>query len=507
MSGFEAVDWQARTGPYRGLHSPPGGLALSLGYLLVSLAGIAVYPSLSETGKMIDYLVVSFAPVPAIMVGLSRTPAGNRRPFWFLLAALVSFNAGNVAWYWYVFAMDLPTGDGTIASVFAALAQIFMFCGAIAIVVRRGRNDVGGLIDSTIMSMVVGGVIWDFVLLPQMDSVDAPALTQIATCVMVFMLTGILGCLVRLLLTAREFIPALWFLVAAMAFSLTGVITVALVVEPGTAERPAFTDMVYLAGYTAVGLCALARSVVRLLGPGRAPKDELSVGRLVFLGLSLAALPAVGGARELLGQPVDATLLAVGTAAVTPLVMARIWRVWSERMRVLRYQASHDTVTGLPNRPEFVNRLTDALRTGRRLVVVFCEVDEFKEISDRFGHAGADELVRGVAERLRGCVRETDTVSRFGGDQFVMLWLDGDTDDAGKLSRRVEKAFREPFRVAGEPVVMGANLGVVCDNRGEADDLVRRADAAMYVAKQERRVVPGARTRAAFADDTTDRRR
>lgn len=496
VSVFDGVDWEARPiGRYRGLHAVPGGLGLSLAYLLLCVAGTAVYPYLSDVHKMIDYLVLSFTTVPAVMIGLNRTPASSRKPFWFLLAAMVSFNAGNVAWYWYVFAMRLPTGDGTIASIFAALGQVFMFAGAITIVARRGRDDVGGMIDSTIMSMAVGGVIWNFLLLPHLRDVGSPQMSQITTCVTVFMLTGIFGCLTRLLLTAREFIPALWFLVAAMGFSLVGVVTVSLVVIPGSNGRPAYTDMIYLVAYTAVGLCSLARSVVRLLQPGPAPKDDLSKGRLAFLGLALCAMPAVGGASELLGQDVDTALLAITTAAVTPLVMLRIWRVWSERVRVLRHQASVDPVTNLPNRNEFANRLDASLEGARPLVVLFCDLDGFKAVNDRYGHAGGDQLLVEVAERLRTCVREGDTVSRFGGDEFVILCVDTERYDATEVCRRIEKAFREPFGVDGEPVMIGASIGMVCNDRAEdGKQLIQRADAAMYTAKQERRETPGVRT-------------
>jgi diguanylate cyclase (GGDEF)-like protein len=290
----------------------------------------------------------------------------------------------------------------------------------------------------------------------------------------------------------------LWLLVGAMAFSLSGVVTVSLVVDPGTSERPAYTDMIYLAGYTAVGLCGLAGSIVRLLQPGPAPKDDLSKGRLAFLGFALCALPAVGAASEFFGQHVDAALLAVGTAAVTPLVMMRIWRVWSERIRALRYQASHDPVTTLPNRHEFATRLTTSLGSGRSLVVLFCDLDGFKAVNDRFGHAGGDQLLVEVGERLRGCVREDDTVSRFGGDEFVILCVDADRDDASELCRRVERAFRDPFHIDGESVMMGASIGIVCDDVAEdGERLIRRADAAMYAAKQERCETPGVRTVAA----------
>jgi diguanylate cyclase (GGDEF)-like protein len=103
-----------------------------------------------------------------------------------------------------------------------------------------------------------------------------------------------------------------------------------------------------------------------------------------------------------------------------------------------------------------------------------------------------------VAKRLSSCVRETDTVSRFGGDEFLILCVDADGDDALELSRRIETVFREPFLVDGQPVMMGASIGIVCDNGAtDSQQLIHRADTAMYAAKQERRDTPGVRAVAA----------
>jgi diguanylate cyclase (GGDEF)-like protein len=502
VRALDAVDWDRRTvGPYRGLHAAPGPLGLSAAYLLMSLAGIAAYPFLSGIGRMIDFLALSFATQAAAAFGLIRTPAGNRKAPWLLLAALTFFNVGNVAWYWYAFALGRGTGDGTIASLLAAIGQIFMFCAAITIVAQRGRNDIGGMIDSTIMSMAAGGLVWDFVLLPILQSNNSQQMARIATCVAVFMLTGILGCLTRLLLTAKEFLPALWLLVCAMGFSLSGVVLVALVVPPGTVGRPAYTDMIYLAGYTAVGLCALAVSVVPLLQPGPAPKDNLSNGRLAFLGFALCAMPVVGGAHRLFSEHVDGVLIAASAVLVTPLVMVRIWRVSAERARVeqaVRYEATHDPVTNLPNRHEFANRLNATLGSGRPLTVLFCDLDGFKAVNDRFGHAGGDQILIEVTERLRSCIREGDTLSRFGGDEFLILAAGAESHDASELCLRIDRVFRGPFYIDGEPVRIGASIGTVCDDgTGDGEELIHRADAAMYAAKQERREAPCVRAVAA----------
>jgi diguanylate cyclase (GGDEF)-like protein len=226
----------------------------------------------------------------------------------------------------------------------------------------------------------------------------------------------------------------------------------------------------------------------------------------VFLGLSLAAIPIVGGGRRLFGGDVDGLLLGFGGAAVTSLVMVRVGRLAAERTeaeRPLLHQANHDSLTGLPNRREFVAQLTAELdrpyvtRTGP--VVLFCDLDGFKGINDRFGHVAGDELLIEVAGRLRRCVRESDVVSRFGGDEFLILCREATAADAAQLSDRISEALSMPTILDGEPVVIGASIGVVvADAEANAERLIHRADALMYAAKQERRrEVPGVRTVAA----------
>ncbi len=399
-------------------------------YLSAVVGITAVYPLLSEAERMVAFLAVSFSTVPCVLIGLRRTAAGARGPWWLLLTALVILNADNVCWYWYVYFQGRPTADGTISGVFAALGQVFVFAGASAVV--------------------------------------------------------------------REFIPALWWLVAALVCSLGGIITVSLLLDPATGARPGWTDMIYLGAYGALGLCGLDRSAVALLRPGPQPVDDLTVGRLAFLGLALAALPIVGGLRQLFGYGVDGPLIAVGAAIVTPLVMLRIGRLSAERSWaewMLRHRASHDALTGLANRREFTDRLAARLADGRPFLVLFCDLDGFKQVNDRFGHAGGDRLLVEVAARLRRCVHEGDLVSRFGGDEFMILCGDCDAVD---LCARVERALAEPIHLDGEPTRVGASIGTVTgESAADVRELIHRADAAMYAAKQGRRDAPGVRAVAA----------
>lgn len=158
----------------------------------------------------------------------------------------------------------------------------------------------------------------------------------------------------------------------------------------------------------------------------------------------------------------------------------------------LVHQTTHDALTMLPNRQHFYDELQRARARGddAGIAVVFIDIDTFKQVNDAFGHDCGDELLVAVARRLRGAVRPSDVVARFGGDEFLVLANGLDAGrDAAQLAWRLVNALRAPFSVAGEEVAVTASFGVAySDDPTEPDeDLVRKADAAMYSAKQRGR--------------------
>jgi diguanylate cyclase (GGDEF)-like protein/PAS domain S-box-containing protein len=158
------------------------------------------------------------------------------------------------------------------------------------------------------------------------------------------------------------------------------------------------------------------------------------------------------------------------------------------------HEATHDALTGLPNRRAFYAILEAALpradRQGSSLVLMFIDLDGFKAINDGMGHAAGDELLKGVAQRMKEAVRRSDTVARLGGDEFVLLAESVGQAEAGGaelLAEKVLEAVAEP--VAGPRGLMqvGASIGVACRMPGSglgADALVSLADQAMYAAKR-----------------------
>jgi diguanylate cyclase (GGDEF)-like protein/PAS domain S-box-containing protein len=156
--------------------------------------------------------------------------------------------------------------------------------------------------------------------------------------------------------------------------------------------------------------------------------------------------------------------------------------------QVLQHQAFHDTLTKLPNRALFSDRLEHALlradRQGNSVAVLFVDLDNFKLVNDSFGHAQGDALLVTVAERLQGCLRSADTGARLGGDEFTVLLEDvsGETE-ALSVAERIAAALRTPWVLQGHEIVVSASIGVAIGPTGPGQDLLREADLAMYRAK------------------------
>lgn len=155
-----------------------------------------------------------------------------------------------------------------------------------------------------------------------------------------------------------------------------------------------------------------------------------------------------------------------------------------------RYLARHDVLTGLPNRAmlrEIVQKaIFNASRTKQLVAIMFVDLDGFKPVNDQYGHAVGDQLLTAVAERLRSGVRQSDTVARVGGDEFVALATGIDNrDGATGLARKLLDSLAAPFAVLGKRLVIGASVGIAMfpSDGADGDTLINNADQAMYRAK------------------------
>src|SRR5207253_2633039 len=163
----------------------------------------------------------------------------------------------------------------------------------------------------------------------------------------------------------------------------------------------------------------------------------------------------------------------------------------TERMKLeeqLTHQAFHDSLTGLPNRALFRDRLDQALarakRSGELVAVLLADLDGFKQVNDTLGHDAGDQLLQEVGRRFKHVVRDSDTVARFGGDEFALLLEYVTEREVLALAERLLDGVGRPVVIAGREVSLGASIGVVLDSgSGQSEELVRDADVAMYSAK------------------------
>jgi diguanylate cyclase (GGDEF)-like protein len=160
----------------------------------------------------------------------------------------------------------------------------------------------------------------------------------------------------------------------------------------------------------------------------------------------------------------------------------------------LALRADRDFLTGLPNRAVLTDRLAQSItlaqRHGKRVALMYLDFDNFKDINDSLGHSVGDLLLQSAAKRLRGCVRQSDTVSRQGGDEFIVLLSEIEAaNDAALAAAKLVKVMAEPHLIGEHRLNVTMSVGIVVypDDGDDADAILTKADLAMYHAKRHGR--------------------
>jgi diguanylate cyclase (GGDEF)-like protein len=207
--------------------------------------------------------------------------------------------------------------------------------------------------------------------------------------------------------------------------------------------------------------------------------------------LRLRALSS--GAKDFIAKPFELNELI--SRIHNMLEVRLLYKALAKSVRDMETIALHDELTGLPNRRLLLDRMHQAgmvsARFGNHVAVMFLDLDQFKQVNDRFGHEAGDLLLRQVAARMQACLREGDSVSRMGGDEFVLLLealslhrLEA-AAQAQRVAHKVLVALEQPYNLLGLTLNSTASIGVVLfsDNTMDSDALLKMADSAMYCAK------------------------
>ncbi|MFZ0130291.1 MAG: EAL domain-containing protein [Candidatus Dormiibacterota bacterium] len=245
----------------------------------------------------------------------------------------------------------------------------------------------------------------------------------------------------------------------------------------------------WVVGLLCLGIAALYALCFRRQAVAAFGTTSIRTGLWVpIVPVALACLAAVAFRSEQ-RQVTDALLLVM--AALIGLTLSRMYLALYMNLglgHALAHQASHDSLTGLPNRTLLRRRLEHELEAretaGRSLTLMMLDLDGFKEVNDTFGHSIGDQVLVQVGRRIVSCVREVDVVARLGGDEFAILLAAGPGDQVAVLARRVLAALELPLALKSTTVAVAASLGIATAAQGEtADEILRNADLAMYAAK------------------------
>jgi len=484
-------------------------LALVAATLLFQLLWLALHwglPAEAIWYADLSYLAVICSSLFLSLQTFLRAPKEHRATAGFLAGALLALSLGESLWVYF----DLFTNVSPDASIADLCYYVFYALSGVALLRQanwslRSGKAAGALLDSVIIVGVVGLYAWRVFLAQIVLDSSQPLLTRLVslsyplldlsllvlilivlggkrmTSFLALYLTGValyIGADLnyaflnsRQAYTAGTWLDALWT-VGTVALALGGALPLApsLQRSQGQWDLPAFFQrglvvLPYLAGLASAALLILCVQRPSLATPG------VVWGTVLLFGIVML--------RQALALRENTLLTQALMASTEHLEQSRI---------LLTHQAFHDVLTGLPNRALLQDRLKQALtgRLSQHLSVLCIDLDGFKSVNDRLGHAAGDALLIEASRRMKETLREGDTLARMGGDEFTVILCSLDEPQNAELvAGRLLRSLERPFEVEGEQVSVTASVGIsMADwNERDAELLQRRADLALYQAK------------------------
>jgi diguanylate cyclase (GGDEF)-like protein len=471
-------------------------------YGLLGLLGVGVYFLLATQYQQdLGYDLYGLGAVVAILVGLRVHRPANRAA-WYALALGVALQAaGDLT------LSLLGAGSGTepfpsVADAMYLGGYIALAAGLVQLAGRDRKPDArAAWVDALIVAGAATVVAWTLVFDPYLSDPTLSPLGLAVSLAYPFADLLLLAVITHLLLVSRRAHVSLALLALAFGANLLGDIWFIFLSIDGTYQVGQLVDAGWLIGYLALGAAAL-HPAMALAGERSVEPPALRDGmprlRIALLACGAVAAPATAFGASLRGATLDVPSVLLGSAGLYLLVIYRVVLSLREqrdltlegaRLAVaLQYHASHDPLTRLENRSAFVEQLERALerrsRTGTVVTILYIDLDRLKAVNDLLGHAAGDAVLAAVGLRLRSGIRSATSVGRLGGDEFAVL-LDGEDEDAARsIAGRINGLLAPPLVVEGNPCFVTASVGMAAATDGErADQLLRRADQAMYQAK------------------------
>ena len=478
-----------------------GGCVLALAYVYLPFPVLRI-------GSLV---ALCLATIAATLASIRLWRPARRLPFYLFAASeAVGFVAGTLG----SSAAVTRAGGSPAAAALTMVAYLIGIAGyALVIRARSPGRDRASLIDATVISTGLGMLAWVFLASPYTVDASLPLVERMLSMLYVVLDVLVIALVIRLTIGSGDRTRAYLLMTLGWLVLVAADAGRALLVLLGTYEPASPVEAGWLVAYALWGAALLHPSVVTLTDPAPLLRTGLTRARLASLAAASLMAPAILAIQAVRDQRLDIPVIVAGCAFLFLLVLVRMAGLVREveaTVRELRgtegvlraslterdalaaqleYQAFHDNLTDLANRALFNDRVRHALARARRdggsLAVLFIDLDDFKVVNDSLGHGAGDRVLREVAARLRGCLREPDTVGRLGGDEFAILAEGADLATARTLADGVLATLGAPFPLVGGQVTVRASVGIAVDEQLGLDEaqLLRNADIAMYAAK------------------------
>jgi diguanylate cyclase (GGDEF)-like protein len=505
------------------------GKATAEGWKIVLIVGSClivtyfVFPNVLN--QDVTYSVLGAASVACILVGV-KTHRPKERLGWYLIAlAGTCFTVGDNIYDIYNFILHETVPYPSYADAFYLAGYPFLYAGVLRLTRQRATSssrEQGA--DGVIVSLGALAISWQFLMSSYVRDSTLTTFGMIVNLAYPMMDIGLIFIVFHALLFRQPRFVFHRLLSSAILVMFLGDFIYDLLVLHNNYVSGSFVDAFLLAEYVLIAAAALHPSMVE--GTFRVEGTEVTSqrtetiyrSRLPYVLLAGFIPPAILVVTTSFRLSVDVLAISTISVAVFAAIGLRVlWmfqRVRSQSLKLedglarleisflhrneleadLRHQALHDPLTGLANRLLFEDRLSQAYartsRNGGIGAVMMLDLDDFKEINDSHGHLAGDKLLVEVARRLDAVTRPSDTLSRFGGDEFLYL-TEGLTseDEVRQISKRLLGEFDQTFIIDGINIEQRASVGIViCDSTSLGNtDCLRDADAAMYEAKRHHR--------------------